>query len=407
MAKTTKKNLEESAQTALLDPQPPELAEEHPPEPIRDAAEPENETPPAEGEPEDWRKRPREGYRPRKDDDETIFDKLNAMDSWEGVWVYVYRIQPFSNRLMGGNRKIHVKRYDSPFDVQDLMLEAGSGVYQFQATKQDPKTGKRPMFATGEVKILNVNHPPKIPVGEWVDDPRNKEWQWAKEAIMKQAIVAAPVAPPPPDPLIGILEKTIDRQEAAMQALRAEMTANAKAAADAAAVPKPDPAAGLMAILAPFLPAIIGKLTAPPPTPPDPMASLTAAITLLKSVTPPAAAPVKEENALTALETHIELTKKLEEVSPQRESRQRSRMEGWQEFTQGLVHELAPVLQPVVQIVAMTIAQKQREAQEEAAAKKAQQPGARPAVIKSPRSARRQNQSRNRKPNSRRPARKF
>ena len=205
------------------------------------------------------------------------------------VYGFTFTHPTVHNRLMGGNRKIHVKRYDTPFDVQDLMLEAGSGVYQFQATKQDPKTGKRPMFATGEVKILNVNHPPKIPVGEWVDDPRNKEWQWAKEAIMKQAIVAAPVAPPPPDPLIGILEKTIDRQEAAMQALRAEMTANAKAAADAAAAPKPDPAAGVMAILAPFLPAIIGKLTAPPPPPPDPMASLTAAITLLKSVTPPPA----------------------------------------------------------------------------------------------------------------------
>jgi hypothetical protein len=240
VAKTSKKNVQESAQTALLEPETENSEIETPTEPDLNDERPEFEAasnnfdfkadPEPEPEPETPSKDSSKGGRPRKfgDQDQSVLDRLMNLETWEGVWAYVYRVQPFSNRLVGGNRKVHVKRWDAPFDIEDLMKEAGSGVYQVAATRLNSKTGKRPMFDSGEIRIFNMNHPPKIPPGEWIDDPRNKEWAWAKEIIFRKE--APPAAPPAPDPMIGLLEKTIDRQEQAMQELRKEMRDNAAAA---------------------------------------------------------------------------------------------------------------------------------------------------------------------------------
>jgi hypothetical protein len=312
---------------------------------------------------------PRLTGRPPKqfgDQDQTILDRLFNLPSWEGVWAYVYRHEPFTNRLVGGNRKVHVKRWDTAFDVEDLMREAGSGVYNIQATRLDPKTGKRAMFDSGDIRILNQNNPPLIPMGEWVDDPKNRQWGWAKEAMLKRnaaMIAPPPAAPPPPDPLIEILRDQIRGQNEQLAEMRKEIReANA---------PKKDPSEQtLLAVLAPIIPTLLQKLLAPPP---DPMAALAAAIQLLKQTQPaPTTTPASDPMAI--LERHIALTAKLDEMAPNKPSAQRSRMEGWQEFTTGITHELAPVIAPIMQVVAMTIAEKQREAREKAARENGQQP---------------------------------
>lgn len=387
MAKASKKNVEMPAQAGLLEPETDDLGIESPAEPderpefvagpnnfdFKTDPEPEPE---AEAIPKDSSK----GGRPRKfgEQDQSVLDRLLNLESWEGVWAYVYRVQPFSNRLVGGNRKVHVKRWDSAFDIEDLMNEAGSGVYQVAATKLNSKTGKRPMFDSGEIRIFNMNHPPKIPPGEWIDDPRNKEWAWAKEAIFRvNQPPAAPPPPPPPDPLIGILEKTIDRQETAMQELRKEMRDNAAttqaAATAAASAPKSDPFDGILKLFAPFLPALAKKLMDPPP---DPMAALTAAIALMKQMAPApaAAASTEPETGLSALDRHLEISKKIEELHPAQESRNRSKMEGWQEFGIGITRELKEILAPLFHVVAVGIAQKQREAAQQQQQQQGNQP---------------------------------
>lgn len=349
MAKNTKKKLEEAPAQAVLDTLSPELQSETPPEPDDEQTPPESahETEPEESEPEESpdgttvepyesKLEPRKhGPTPNKfgQKDETILDRLMGLPTWEGVWAYVYRIQPFSNRLVGGNRKVHVKRYDAPFDVQDLMNEAGSGVYQIQATRLQPATGKRPMFDSGEIRILNQNHPPKIPPGEWVDDPKNKEWQWAKEAIFKKE--APPAAPAPPDPLVGLLQDTINAQREEMREMRSEIR---NAAAQAS---KKDPGEiTLASILAPFLPAIAKKLMEAPP---DPMASLTAAITLLKEVNPPAPT-VAAVDPMTALDKQLELHKKLEDITGKDTGGGRSRMTGGEEMFVKAMEHLGPAI---------------------------------------------------------------
>src|SRR4051812_49320619 len=104
MAKTSKKNLQEPTQAALLEPEPQKLEPESPPEPAMSEPEAEidnqNEEQPANIEEgttvetveTDPGKRVH-GPKPNSfgQKDYTILDCLNALETWEGVWAYVYR----------------------------------------------------------------------------------------------------------------------------------------------------------------------------------------------------------------------------------------------------------------------------------------------------------------------------
>jgi hypothetical protein len=67
--------------------------------------------------------------------------------------VYLYRLEPITDRLKGGNSTVFVMKYDEPVD-QDKIL---------------------------------VDFPPKVPPGEWVNDSRNKKWAWAAPMLPKTA----------------------------------------------------------------------------------------------------------------------------------------------------------------------------------------------------------------------------
>lgn len=358
MKKTSKKVEKEEPQALLLDPEPAPVEEIESPDPSTTPAEeePEKEST-SEGETivENVEPEPKvkgkTGPKPKGfiDNDPTVLDRLNALPTWEGVWAYVYRIQPFSNRLVGGNRKIHVRRYDAPFDVQTLMEEAGSGVYQIQATRLQPATGKRPMFDSGEIRILNQNYPPKIPPGEWVDDPRNKEWAWAKQAIFAEINKKEPAAPVV-DPLVEILREQIRAQREELQQVRAQ-------------IGQKDPNEQTL------LTAIAQRLMQPPPPPPDPMQALAAAVQLLKSMQPPPPPP-REETALekiasklleekllgkgeqTDIAKLIEMKKQFDELTPPTRN---GRKDGWDhavEMVEAVGPILGPALQPIGQILA-------------------------------------------------------
>ena len=372
MAKISKKNLPDAPPVEAFEPEPPKLQAEPVPIPSDDAQDPElAEEPSADEESPDETQTAAEpanrgGRWPRRfgDADHTILDRLMALESWEGIWAYVYRIQPMTNRLVGGNRKVHVRRWDTPFDAQALMEEAGSGVYQIQVTRLDPKTGKRPMFDSGEIRIVNQNHPPLIPIGEWLDDPKNKEWWWAKEAILKKEALRHPppaAAPPPPDPLVEVLRDQITAQRSEMAELRKEIRESAT---------KKDPTEQtLISIIVPFIPAIVAKMTAtPPPPPPNPVEALAMRL-LEKQMEAKTDAAPKDPQA--ELERQFELQRKMEEhFGSSRNGSARSRKSGTQEFITDLVREASPVFAPLMQVIAAGILQKQREA----AAAQGQQP---------------------------------
>lgn len=376
MAKSTKKNIQEPAIEPLNFPEPepiptiePETEPETPEEPAEETiitAEPAStEDPPKRG-----RGRPTNASANRE---ETILDRLIQLDSWAGVWVYVYRQRPFTNKLLNGNKLIHVKRWDVPFDAEDLLKEAGSGVYLIRATRLNPATGKRPQFDMDEVRLLNMNYPPRIPPGEWVDHPNNKDWEWAKEAIFKKD--APPPPPPIADPMIELLREqnraqldAMNRQQDRMDKLQDEIRQNAN---------KKDPGEQtLMSVIAPFVPAIVAKLTAtppPPPPPPDPFAMMTAALTFMEKVRGPEATAAAPRDPIAEAERSLEFVEKLESrVGGGRQAR--SRKSGLQETITDVAAAVGPSLAPFFQVMAANMIRAQQQ-------QPAQQPGQIPPTV--------------------------
>lgn len=103
--------------------------------------------------------------------------------------IYVYRLQPFTDRHAGGQKSTFILKYTSPIDEETILLDHGSGKYRFMLLQAVEGTNKMKTLDTKELDILHPKFPPKVPPGEWVDDPRNKKWAWGAP---KDAAAAAP-----------------------------------------------------------------------------------------------------------------------------------------------------------------------------------------------------------------------
>jgi len=362
--KAPKKNLQSPPETPPEETPPPEVPETSQPSPQDEPQQPLFETEAAAEqtpttEPKetiaDLTGKRKQG-RPTKEDSlksEQIIDRLYNMLSWDGVYVYVYRQRPVTNKLLSGEKNVFVKRWDTRFDEQELLEEAGSGLYLLRATRRDPKTGQRPQFDMGEQRVLNMNYPPKIPPGEWVSDPRNKEWEWAKDIIFQKtpATAAAPAA----DPLVEILRDQINAGRQEMAIMRQEMRESA--------TKKDSGEQTLMSVLAPFVPAIVAKLTAPPPPPPpaaDPFAMMTAALTFMDKVRPPITEQPKD--AAAELDRVLDLQDKMEARMGGGKHGGRSRKTGLQELIADVAPSVAQVLSPVMQMILTGMNRAQQQA---------------------------------------------
>jgi len=371
MAKTAKKNLsdDEKPDQAATEP---ELSQ---PEPVPSQETMFEAAPEQPQDPPQPEAAPKRIGRPRKDDipPPTIIDTIRGYPTWEGRYIYVYRIEPYINRKVGDNTLTHCAKYERAIDEQDLLNDLGSGVYQLRVVYDDPgPNGKREMVAKANVRVFNMQYPPRIPKIEamW-EDSRNKDWLWAKEMLdLKDAATVAKQVVQ--DSGTAMLTPFMEMMKEELRATRAELlsvresSAQQIAAAQAAAN-KPDPnTQTLLAVLAPVIPELLKKILTPPPVP-DPIAQLTAAIQLMKQTAPPPPAETKPADGLSALKEHLEVAKTLEEISPKVESTRRSKMEGWQEFSTAMAHELQPILAPIAQVIAMGIAEKQRQAMQQQA----------------------------------------
>lgn len=356
MPKTEKKVLknvpetptEPSEDAPIIDPPAPEPEEERKTD--AETAQPTDQPPPSAGT-EPPAKKTGKGYKLTDEEANArpnILQRLALLENWEDTYVYLYRTRPFTNKLLNGQRHVHVKRWDTLVDEEDILQEAGSGAYLIQVTRRDPKTGIRRMFDSGEIRVLNMNHPPKIPTGEWVDDPRNKEWEWARAIIFKvKDEEKAPPAPPPPDPLIEILRDELKASRDELKDIRQEMNK-----------PKPDPNAGLVTLIAPFIPAIVAKITAPAPTPADPFTQVAAVLKVVNEIRP---ATAESKDASSELERLLKVQKTLDEQYGGRSNgggEQRSRKTGLQELIADCAPHVSQMLTPVFQMVAMGMQQR-------------------------------------------------
>lgn len=126
--------------------------------------------------------------RPRADespseDSHSFFDtlvKVDARDWGTRYWIYVYRLEPTIDRTRTGDPK-YIQSYAEPINEDRLLADHGSGKYKMILNFRKPGAERGDEIDTGYISVLNMEFPPKIAPGEWVDDPKNRKWSWAKK----------------------------------------------------------------------------------------------------------------------------------------------------------------------------------------------------------------------------------
>lgn len=119
---------------------------------------------------------------------ESFFDGLKALteQDWKDLYtVYLYRCEPYTDRKVTGNDNF-IMKYTQPIDQQSVMEEYGSGKYLAVLNVFNPATRHSKAAYSHYFRIMNMNYPPKLPLGEWINDGRNKDWAWAKP-LLEQA----------------------------------------------------------------------------------------------------------------------------------------------------------------------------------------------------------------------------
>lgn len=155
----------------------------------RSAAVIEELEPPAEGEKAGESTEGRESRTPKLSN-VGFFEEIARFNNveWEQHIVYVYRLAPITDRTAGGTVK-YIQKYASRFDQETLKADFGSGRYRLQLNRYGEK-GQSKTVRTFEIDIEDMNFPPKVPPGEWLDDPRNKRWAWARNKEQAPAAAA-------------------------------------------------------------------------------------------------------------------------------------------------------------------------------------------------------------------------
>jgi hypothetical protein len=124
--------------------------------------------------------------------DEDFFDWLTQFttDDWQFMMGYLYRTAPTIDRRAAG-RPTNIRKYSVPFDQDTVMHDEGSGGYRLDLCRRDPSTGRSTRIAQHYFQIMNLDYPPRVPAGDWIDQPENDVWKWAAPKIAAAAQMAA------------------------------------------------------------------------------------------------------------------------------------------------------------------------------------------------------------------------
>jgi hypothetical protein len=105
------------------------------------------------------------------------------------TWIYLYRLEPYIERVIAGMPK-YITKYAEPISEERVLQDHGSGKYKAVLNYKKPAAERGEELDSTTFEVLNLKFPPKIPpVGlqsrtpgdsDWVDDPRNRKWSWAK-----------------------------------------------------------------------------------------------------------------------------------------------------------------------------------------------------------------------------------
>lgn len=123
--------------------------------------------------------------------------------------ITLYRLEPVIDQLRTNSVK-YIEIYPHPVDEDRIKRDYGSGRYRLMLTFKKPGGALSDELDSVEFDILDMNFPPKIPEGAWVDDHRNtQKWGWAKKFFKSEEAAA----PKQPDILeqLNVLDQIQDR----------------------------------------------------------------------------------------------------------------------------------------------------------------------------------------------------
>ena len=296
-----------------------------------------------------------------------FFARISAFPraDWEKLLLYIYRLAPITDRRASGEPVNYIAKLSEPIDEDYILKEpnwGGSGKYRVRLNRTNAD-GKNTPVDVVEFVVENQKYPPRVAPGEWVDDPRNRRWAWAKTYYDgKEPPPAVAPAPAPAGPTITELIKGVK-----------ELKELSKEAAPPPPPPAPDPAeqfaknvdsvAKIVEMAKPPAPAapdntlekfLLTELTAERAANRDLMGKL------LDRANAPAPAPPADplrDLAMKMLEKRLE--KMDEKPDSESEAARVSRMNGTQELIVELTKAVSPVLEKAMGLFTVMAAAKQ------------------------------------------------
>jgi TolA-binding protein len=145
-------------------------------------------------------------------------------DDWQRMIAYMWRVEPITDKRTGG-RPTHVEKIGRPFDVEYVMTKHGSGIYRVDVCQIEPTGNKQKRIRQHYFSILNLDYPPRVPPGDWIDDPANAKWKWA-EAKIKGMYDGAPANGPQAGGFAANPAELFNTVLGGIRTLRGEMSDN-------------------------------------------------------------------------------------------------------------------------------------------------------------------------------------
>lgn len=117
----------------------------------------------------------------------TFFQRMASIspEDWgTRAKVRLYRLAPIIDRLRGSDVKF-ITVYQELVTEEKIKLEWGSGRYRLYLNYKMPQGSQEKELDQVDIDILDMKYPPVVPAGEWMDDPRNKQWAWGRRDIQQ------------------------------------------------------------------------------------------------------------------------------------------------------------------------------------------------------------------------------
>lgn len=160
----------------------------------------------------------------------TFFQRLDEIphaDWGTRARVRVYRLEPLIDAIRSSGKKYITIYDDGPPTEERIKLDHGSGRYRLYLNMKTAGQNAERELDMIEIDIYDPKFPPRLELGDWIDDPKNRKWSWAKKMLEDQASKTAAAQPVPQSPnvLIDAMHVIGEVQKNAFEQARANAPA--------------------------------------------------------------------------------------------------------------------------------------------------------------------------------------